>query len=206
MNSNASQFIQYAIDECKKKEIKIDLAPRKYLILTDENYIRVNGFFCYEDKILRVATNKPLSKWFHVFVHEFGHFLQWKENCKAWQESFYGTLDSSTEVFAWVDGKRMTTKKIDECVSRARDLELDCERRAYQLIKEFELPISLDEYAQKANSYVYMYNWLRQSRRWYPTGKAPYENPKIWTKLPKHLNGSYSEIPKYMMELFDEHC
>jgi hypothetical protein len=207
MNPNVSNFIKYAKNECSKHGIKVDITPRKYLILTDENYIRVNGYFSEEDNLLKVASNKPFKKWFPVFLHEFCHFLQWKENCKIWQNSVVSDgSDASMEVFSWVDGKKIPRKKLDTYIRLARDVELDCERRVCKLIKKFNLPLDIEQYAQQANAYVYLYNWLRVRRKWYKTGNAPYENPKIWKNLPKSLKGTHNKMPKYILELFDEHC
>jgi len=206
MNTSALNFINYAKAECKKHEVKAEISNRKYLLISEENYIRVNGYFCSNNKVLRVASNRPFKKWFPIFVHEFCHFLQWKENCKIWRNSYLGNIDASGEVFKWVDGKRMTCKKINRCITLARDVELDCERRVCKIIKEFNLPIDLNKYAQQANAYVYLYNWLRYSRKWYKTGNAPYENPKIWKSMPKTLKGSHNKIPKHILELYERYC
>jgi len=207
MNKEASNFIQHVKTECKKHNVKVDLAPRRYLILTDEGYTRVSGYFCYEDKIIRIAANKPFQKWFEVLVHEFGHFIQWSTDCKAWQKSFYkGKLDSSAVAFEWLSGKRTTTEKLDICFDLARDLELDCERKAYSLIKKFNLPINKDEYAKRANVYVHLYNWIRIKRRWYKSKQIPYDIPEIVNRMPKTLKGSYKTTPKDIMNLFDKYC
>jgi len=210
MNSSTRKFINYVKAECKKHGVKVKISNRKYLIIPEENNVRVNGYFCSDSKVLRVASNKPFKKWFPIFVHEFCHFLQWKENCKIWRDSFsdgnLGYLDASDAVFKWIDGERMSSKKIDKCIVLARNVELDCERRVCKLIKEFNLPLNLDEYAQQANTYVYLYNWLKYSRRWYKTGNAPYENPKIWKSMPKTLKGSHNKIPKYILELYNRYC
>lgn len=93
-----------------------------------------------------------------VFVHEYAHFLQWKESCAIWKES----EDASDRFDEWLDDKDVVVT-IDD-IRIIQKLELDCDRRAIELIRKHKLPIDIDRYIKESNSYVLSYNLIYKER------------------------------------------
>jgi len=75
------------------------------------------------------------------------------------------------------------------------DLAADGERRAGRLIRELEAPIDLDRYIRAANAYVHFYNVMAKHRRWYPPGRAPYDDEASRAAASPTLDADYSKTP-----------
>lgn len=93
-----------------------------------------------------------------VFVHEYAHFLQWKESCSIWKES----EDASERFDEWLDGKDVTVTIED--IRLIQKLELDCDRRSLDLIIKNKLPIDTARYIKESNSYILSYNLIFKER------------------------------------------
>ena len=115
-----------------------------------------------------------------VLVHESCHLDQFIGKSKLWNSS----NDPVHVVEAWIKGKKVSLNKRDEAFNNALLLELDCEKRSIKKIKKYKLNIDTEQYAQKANSYLFAYLVALHEKRWYT---SPYENPKIWKEMPTKL-------------------
>lgn len=152
---------------------------------------------------LAVAVGKPVSEWLPILGHEYCHLEQWAEGAPAWvdQEEIYA-LDLLTE---WFEGREFAYDQIASLVTVSREVERDCEARMLQKILTFSLPIDPEEYAQKANSYVFFYTAMQQLRKWYV--RAPYEVPEVWKLMPKKLLSAkeYEHLPEAYLQVFQQH-
>jgi len=129
---------------------------------------------------LTIATGGDRDTWLQVFLHETCHLDQAQEH-PTWFDSidqYISALDN------WLEHKETPCPINWENVSKIVELEHDCEKRAIEKIKLFGLPISTEEYAQKANAYLKSYIHTLKNREWEST---PYTNPKKWTAMPKKL-------------------
>ncbi len=86
----------------------------------------------------------------------------------------------------------------------AKELELDCERRAVKKIKKFDLPLDVEEYIKQASAYIHYYNYMQLRRNNYTPGKEPYYNNTITSAMPKTLRGKYKRLPKNIIPLYDK--
>lgn len=135
---------------------------------------------------ISIATGGDTTHWLQVFVHETCHLDQAKENL----EWFQGVDKYITAFNNWLEGKEPNEPNENnelvtwDLVSKIVELEHDCEKRSLQKIKDFGLPINLEEYAQKANAYLISYITTLKNREW---GALPYTKPEIWSKMPKEL-------------------
>lgn len=113
------------------------------------------GWFDSGKKELVVCTKHP--DFFMVYIHEFCHFIQWRDHKEMWDKLTEGT----SKFFNWLhnDGVHGGRKQ-------AQELELDCEQRAVKLIKAHELEVDLDKYIQKANAYLYSYLITEKKQKW----------------------------------------
>jgi hypothetical protein len=199
------KFVQYVKKDIAKKSVKLKLVNA--LTIKDDYGIPLNGFF--DEQELAVAVGSPVEKWLPILVHEYGHFRQWKEQCRPWRNTYVNGEDIYDTVFTWIKKKkRYNLADVKKYTARARDLEVDCERKAVKIIRECKLQnyIPLSAYISKANSYLYFYNYALLKRRWWKKGHAPYNNPDVWTNFPPFFKQRYCQLPKRYIELYDKYC
>lgn len=192
--NNTQNFIAFVKQECNTHGIKLSLRKSRYLKLTGN--IKCSGYFDDIEKILVVATNRP--DWLAILVHEYAHLTQWVENCKPWKD----LGDSINRVDDWLTGEAV--EGIKDALAKCRDLELDNEKRAAKIIKEWGLPIDIKVYVQKANAYVQLYNYMYISRRWPKPGNSPYSNPAVYQSMPTIFKMNYKNISKKYIRVFEE--
>jgi hypothetical protein len=204
IDEHINYFLDFVKKETKSNGIRCILPNSKYVIVKSENNVRCNGYFDDEHRVLKCAINKPLEDWLPILVHEFSHFEQWKERCKIWLD--YESNSCSGIFFNWVSGLEYDLALVKSSYLLIKCLELDCERRAIANIVRFKLPIDLDYYIRKSNSYVLFYDSVYLTRKWYKSGKAPYENADILSSMPSRLVGSGKKATKAQLGLFERHC
>lgn len=138
------------------------------------------GFFSCTNKELVVCTKSKDE--FHTFVHEYCHFLQWRDFPKIW-DKYITKCDS---FFCWLAGENLNTETALDAMAGAQLLERDCESRALSLIKKLKLPIDIDTYTQQANAYLYSYLISHKLRKW-PNTKISVYSPELLKFFPKKL-------------------
>jgi hypothetical protein len=146
-------------------------------------------------KELVVAKKDP--NWLMTLVHEYGHLTQWIDQTKEWKDSY--NIDNVDD---WLNGKEVPN--IKKALSVTRDLELDNEKRAVKLIKQWNLPIDVKVYTRKANAYVQFYNYLYYTRSWCHPANSPARNPKVWKKMPASFRMNYEIIEEKYFKIFQD--
>lgn len=197
MNKNVRKFIQDLRKKCKENNVKLNLV-RKWAIVEDG--VEIGGSFGPNSRdkvILSCATARP--DYLSILVHESCHLDQYLENGIVWKKG-----DSCNQVFTWLEGK-VYYKYLNKHINNVQDLEEDCERRAVEKIKEYNLPIDIDTYIQKANSYIWFYKHLQKTRYWPDRFSSPYVIPEVWQNMPKKFQKSYRRIPKRFKLLFEQY-
>lgn len=169
--------------------------------------VPVNGYFRAGDSVpweLVCAIGQPTEKWIEVFVHESCHMDQFLENTEVWADTMITpTIEAGDVMQLWIDGVvELTEAQKENIIGRARDVELDCERRTVEKIKAYNLPINVDEYTQKANAYILFYNVIKKTRAWYVEDKEPYNLEAVWRNMPTNFDIDYKKPPVWLMEVF----
>ena len=166
------------IGECilRYKTTRFEFQPTKKL--------KIGAIECTgeaESGRITIATGGDLANWLSVFVHETCHIDQSIERPR-----WFGSVDALVaKLDEWLGGndrKKPTWTEICQII----ELERDCENRTMGKITQFDLPIPLDEYAQKSNAYLLSYAKTYRERKW---DSAPYTKPSRWRKMPKTLLG-----------------
>jgi hypothetical protein len=149
---------------------RIRLSARQY----------VGGYFDDANRQLVVATNLPLLRWVEVLVHESCHMDQWIQGCRYWNAD----LDQSYNVF-----DRFISGAVEPDIEWALDnivmLEADCERRSYKKLLRYQIPVSITDYAKKANAYLLSHKAMWHYQSWYKVG--PYKHRRTWCQMPDQL-------------------
>jgi len=195
-------FILHTEKEVEKYGVKIDL---RYSNKVMANGLRCSGFFDSTSKTFVCGVKKPLSVWLPIYVHEYCHFLQWRDGSVYFDPRYPRYCESTVD--DWLAGNSFSKTKIFNSIEASKECELDCEKRVVKLIKKFNLPMDVDNYIKRANVYVMFYNYVMIRRKWVPKGKPmPYNIKKLRELFPPRFLKSYESIPmKYLQELDKEY-
>lgn len=136
------------------------------------------GSFDYQQKEFIVSMQNKMG--FETLIHEYCHYLQWKNNKK----NFLKLINGCSIVFDWIDGTFYKKAVVAEAVKAAIALEWDCEHRAVEQIKKYKLDVDVEKYCKAANSYLLFYNVAHEKRKWY--GGNVY-TPSLLKKMPEKL-------------------
>lgn len=183
-------------------DVSVTMSKERSIKYNEDNDAAVcNGYFDQEAPELAVACGQDFDKWFSVFIHESCHMDQWIEQCPAWTDGEIHGVEAYDLLELWLQGAiELNEEQKHAVIQPPMFVELDCERRVVQKIKDLNLPIDPLRYAQRANSYVYFYLLMGFTRKWYEIDKEPYNYPAIVCKMPTHLDGDYSQIPQGIKE------
>lgn len=158
-----------------KKDVTITLQSSKVFdqkysyFQTDKNGEDPEFFLNYE-------TNSTQDN-FEIFLHEYCHFLQWKNKRKIYKDSF----NSVNRYNDWLSYKRSRLSILD--IRNIQKLEIDCDKLAVKTIIEKDLPIDFQKYILTSNSYVLSYNHSYEHRVFF-SEKLPLDS-EILDTLPK---------------------
>ncbi|MDO8536646.1 MAG: hypothetical protein Q7R94_00145 [bacterium] len=208
MSDKVDLFVGHVKERARWNNVDLVFAQESHLQYPGSKSL-VNGYFIDKGgkREFGVAMGKPMDKWLSVLVHESSHMDQWMEDAYCWKERLIpGTgIEALDEIFRWTAKEiELPPEKVSDYIRRARNVELDCEWRTVQKIREFDLPIDLVSYIQGANSYLFFYTVMKVTRAWYIPGKEPYNIPEVWSLAPKHLMplNDYKEVPVALMEAY----
>ncbi len=147
-----------------------------------------------------------------TILHEWSHMDQWAESDPVWTNNMFKRGDTYKESVDMIDEwmKGTEVDNIDTYIDAAVNVELDCEIRTIKKIHglhlEDKLKFSIDEYIQKANSYIYLYRYIKEAKAWNITGQAPYLVEDVWKNFPKEFGGDYSKLTDEYRDLYAKYC
>jgi len=148
-------------------------------------------YFDSEDRpILKIAKgNKTKEEWFGIVIHEYCHFLQWRDNSKNWKE-----YDKNEFQF---DTILCNPKKNRDKILILLKLEADCERRSVKIIRNNTL-IDAENYARMANAVLYKYAYLYKYYKWPQTN---IKLPELYNLCPDKIIKSYKDYRNIPTEI-----
>lgn len=142
------------------------------------------GWFGAEEgeKELVVALDHDMG--FEVFLHEYCHYLQWKNNRDLWDRSLltYDTL------FEWIDKpeSNYTDEELNQSLHDIIELEHDCENKALKLLQNNPIEdVSVDKYIRAVNAYLLHYHINRSLRK---RPKNPIYSERVLNHMPNKFN------------------
>lgn len=194
MKNSILRFLELVQEDCLRHGVEIIFHPKQEIKLSKK--IAVSGYWDEDDRKLNVAIY--CDEWLTVLAHEYGHFCQWKEN------KFLDNATSNAYVLfdEWIDGEKDLTKKcLDQVCELIQKCELDCEKRALNLIKEYKLYKDEKLYIQKANSYVLGYAAAKLTRKWFKT--PPSRTSKVYKNMPKTFTKTLKPNKKQLKLLLE---
>lgn len=201
MENNLKLFVQECLTEmmCKGVSIYIEHKSKIFYEAGGERTY-CSGYFDENPLSFHLATGKPQKEWAPIFLHEYGHFEQWKEGNAA-----YKALDDCEPFDRWVNHDiELDDKTIQLYVRTIQACELDCERRVVSYIKNKNLKMDTQAYIKRANSYVLFYNMVAETRLWYRL--PPYSIPQVLECVPGTFLRSYNKYPPGYQEAIKKYC
>lgn len=158
---------------------------------------KCSGLFYLDSKdnpVIKVAKGGlSEEEWFGIFLHEYCHFMQWRDNSRYW-ENFCNYDVSYSQIL-------LKPKKYKAALTALMELEINCERCAVKIIKKNNL-FDHKTYAQSANAILYKYAFLYNFNKW-PEDSRTYK--KVQDLAPNQILKSYKEyldIPKKIAEYY----
>jgi hypothetical protein len=133
------------------------------------------------------------DEWFGVLIHEYCHFIQWRDNSKYWDRFCDHDVTYSQILF--------NPEKYKLALKTLMELEINCEKLSTNIIKNNNL-FDDKRYAQSANAILYKYAMLYKYNKW-PENDRKYK--KIQEHCPTKILKSYKEylnIPKKVVEYY----
>ena len=203
-NEDVQKFLDYVHSSLRKHKIKLILS----LETTTIGKNQISGYFSDEDRELLVCIDDP--DWIETLVHEFCHFLQYKEQDPVYTSLDQGDSNYVSEVWDWLDHKHefVSTKRKNEAFRKMIAMELDCERRSVEMIKRFKLPVNLEDYTYIAFVYVHYYNFCKKYRTWFSDGSSVADIVEISHLEDKYkisLDVDFSKLPPEFEEIFKKY-
>lgn len=198
-NKQLCQFVEHVKTVAKRHGVEVHLISKR-VITTDEG-LSVSGYFQGEPPPgeLAVAVGRPEKEWALVLAHEYCHMQQWIQKSKMWLRTLSKQgIDHSYVINTWLSGLCELSEKQKKVLFHTTiNMELECEKMAVQLIKKHPAfaGTSIKEYIQKSNAYLNFYHHVARSRQWYTAGRAPYQIPELWEKMPTKFQKDYSAFP-----------
>jgi len=191
------RFIEHTMNSCKKNGVKVILVEDKHVLYGEEKE-KTGGYFSSDPPELAVATKLSRANFYGLLAHESSHMDQWIQNTYLWDKCSYGY----GLFFEWLSGKIVKREHLEEAVQDIIRLELDCEIRAIAKIEKYKLPINKTDYIQKANTYLYSYLHMINTRKWI---SKPYTKSGIWKLASTRLKKKYDILPKRLERAFKKH-
>jgi hypothetical protein len=187
-DQNLKEFISEAIFDMTKRGVSVKLINKNYV---DE----CSGYFDYENKVFVCATKKRLDKWFIVFVHEYAHFLQYKDKFMEDCDDAYNLFDS------WLHGgKDFSPMEVREAAKVIQTVELDADKRAVEIMRERRLNVDIEDYIQKSNVYAYYYTIAPYMRKWIDV--RIYDNQEVIKRVPKEFLKNYYHTSLLLKKIY----
>jgi hypothetical protein len=184
-------FITDTIQKAKDNNVKIRFSTKALVHSDPEDKTGSAGYFSSEPPELAVATkHDDPTDWLSLMVHESCHMDQYLDNRVTWD---MGSM-AYVHFFTWLTGENIyLPHEIEAAVDGVIDVELDCERRSVDKIKKYDLPINIEKYKRRANSYLYAIRFFGIHRKWY---NKIYSDKNVWTIAPSNFKQSYDIIPQ----------
>lgn len=137
-----------------------------------------SGFFEYPEinkdiksPIIVVGIKKEESKWLEVLLHEYNHYLQWKNKTKVWKH--------------YVDLYLEAKEETEDMIVATVNMEAECELNTINFAREIEYDLNEEKYIKKVNAYLVFYQIYLKTKKWYKT--PPFEDNEILNLMPKEV-------------------
>jgi hypothetical protein len=205
---SGNDLLEMVKEECNSNGVEFITSEESKVSYPGYPDMKVSGYFTDRPKVaLACALGKPEKEWMKILIHEFSHMKQWVENSEIWKKQFANGIDCDKGMDEWLSGKEYTKEEYTHFIRTMQELEYDCERRTLNFIVSEKLPLDPEEYIKNANSYIFLYSVLLETKKW--PDVAPYEVKEIMDMMPPFFFKNfeeYFEVRPEMLELYKKKC
>lgn len=198
---NIQKFIKHVRKRCKETGVELKLVDD---ISVGCGEVKCGGYFDSDNLVLACATidlQDPI-RWVTLLAHEYCHLEQWAENSEIWNSTTIGDYDALTIWDMWLNHYvELNEEQLTKYTNIAMNLELDCEKRTVEVLREFSLPFDIGVYTQRSNAYAIMYQFCKKYRKWNIPGRSPSGMVEVYSILSKEFDMDYYNLPKDYEEM-----
>lgn len=191
---SAQDFIEKILADCKKNSVKFIVGKGKQIRY--DNNTKVGGYFSDFPPVLAYAGGH--KDFLELLIHESSHMDQWTDKMSLYMKSRKKDDDGIFD--KWLAGTDVSKRKINFIIDRIQAIELDCEKRSVEKIKKYGLPVDVESYIRKSNSYIFLYTLIKENRKWTKTG--PYRIKEIVDAMPNKFLKDYSKMSTKLKDLY----
>lgn len=170
---NFVSFFEYSLEYLEARDKELVIKNKKSVSHKDDEDNECCGW-CDGDSIEIARFSKKFEE---TYVHEFSHMTQAVQDTKMWK---LGQISTFWEDLA---ANNLGINKWDQVLMTIQ-MERDCEKRALKISDEWGL-FDHTQYAREANIYLYFYQYVFMTKRWYSTGGL--YHPEILSVVPSKL-------------------
>jgi hypothetical protein len=208
-DKNIQAFVKHVRQRCKETKVKIKLVDD---IFVGWGEIKCAGYFDSVGLELAAATKDLYdpNRWITLLAHEYNHLEQWAENSPIWTGTTLGDYDAYSMWDMWLNHYvELNEEQLTKYTNLCMEVELDCEKRTVETIKQWNLPFDIEEYTQRSNAYALQYQFVKKHRKWNIPGKAPSSLKEVYSLLSTKFDMDYysplpPEIEQAYMKCFYE--
>jgi hypothetical protein len=158
------------------------------LLHNKENLDGYGGWFGAEEDEQEFVVAMKHHMAFEILIHEYCHFLQWKNDRKLWNKS----METYDILFDWINNPELnfSTEQLDQSLHDILEIEHDCEKRVLKIVKNCPIEdFDTDKYKGAINAYLWSYHINRESRS---RPKRPIYSPRVLEYMPNTFNNDLS--------------
>lgn len=167
MSLSIKDFLSDTITKCYENSIEFKL-------LKADNLEDCSG--CFTDDPLELNSAIDREDWLEILVHETCHMDQHIEESPLWTNKRvdFNIFDGNLLKYA-------STRVVENAFKAYCELEIDCDKRAVEKIKKYNLDIDLSKYIRDANCYHHSYYYFHKYHIFYDDENLPYKDELIQT-------------------------
>lgn len=189
-NRGLNALINDVIQKCAYHGFQITFKPN-----THRNVGADGGWICDKNREINIYTgDKSYMGWIEVLLHESCHLDQYLDQSKLW-------FDPLLLKYSIYDYKKCPVKNRFDLFVKTTQLEIDCDIRALNKIKRYQLNrvIPIREYINSANIYHASHYYFYKLKCFYDGVHSPFASSKIIKMFPSNrilsIEESWKERP-----------
>ena len=193
-------FLSHIRKELDEFDIELVMGGYGEIKTNDKTYC--NGYFDEDGRELVFWVDQYNMDWVATAVHEYGHFLQFKNKKDMWDRLLVGNQQDE-----WLAGQYFPQEKADKFGNDCAEIEHDNEKQVIDLVKKFGLEefVDIETYTQKANAYVIFYQIINKYRRFYPLGGEPHKSTLVYRSMPTTFDYDPRNPPAECVHILDQY-
>jgi hypothetical protein len=150
-------FVSEATIELLDSKIHVEFIRKRYV---DKDY---SGLFDHINKTLRVATWHKPEFWVPIFLHEYCHFKQWKEQTEHWVNA------ENSPFMDWLYDSSIKDIDYNKECHLCQLMEQECDRKVIRLMLHYKMighMRDVQRCIKAMNLYHISYQVMKEERSW----------------------------------------